>query len=159
MPITPAHPFNAGVRQSMGPLFAEYLRVKLPPVVASGDARQWQSVAAFVENPELLPAFRAMAAKAAIDAVLMLAPAPEAIVARTVHMSFRLLSMPDANGLHSRVAAAWLPSLLGMEGLEARRAADAIFGSGGMTTAEAARILQALPKSEPVARLRSWLGE
>src|SRR5207248_1934456 len=104
-------------RHLLGHLFAEYLNAKLPRAV-SQDAQQWDSILTFLEAPDLAPPFRAHVAIAAMDAVLLLSPAPDPIVQRTVVMAFRILSSPDESGFHNRVVATYLPNLLGQQGSE-----------------------------------------
>jgi hypothetical protein len=146
------------VRSRLGPLFAEYLNARLPTTVSQG-ARQWDSILDFLEAPGLTPLFRARAAVAAMDAVLMAPPAPDQIVQRTVVMAFRLLSLPDENGFHNRVVATYLPNLLGQEGSERKRSAGQIFAAYPGDRASAAKALAAMPRSESRAVLEGWLAK
>ena len=144
-------------RRSLGRLFAEYLGARLPEA-ARGDPRQWESILVFIEGTELSPSFRAMAAVAAMDAVLMQPPAEPAIVRRTARMGFRLLAMPDANGLHSRLVQSYLPNLVGLEGSEPRRAPAGIFSDQPDAREQAVKALEALPVSSARDRLEAWLA-
>jgi hypothetical protein len=143
-------------RGSLGRLFAEYLGAKLPAAVRGG-AGQWESILAFIEGPELSPAFRAMGAVTAMDAVLMQPPAPPPILQRTALMGFHLLAMPDANGLHNRLVQAYLPNLLGLTGSEPKHPAAEIFSGNPAAREQAAKSLAALPPSAHRDRLQAWL--
>jgi hypothetical protein len=144
-------------KASLGPLFAEYLNVKLPGAV-SGGVQQWDSILSFFEAPGLAPRFRVLAATAAMDAVLMLSPAPDHIVRRTAVMAFRLLSMQDENGFHERLVGTYLPTLLGQHGAEPKRSAAEIFADYPRDRERAARSLSAAPPYNSRAFLQNWLA-
>ena len=144
-------------RRLLGPVFAEYLTAKLPEAVSQG-AAPWNSIMNFTEGPGLTPAFRAMAATAAMDAVLMLSPAREAILDRTAVMAFRMLGFPDERGFHDRLVRAYLPNLLGQEGSELKRSARQIFASYPEDQQRAARALAAIPSSTARAFLDGWIA-
>lgn len=144
-------------RGALGPAFAEYLTAKLPAAVSQG-IEQWNSIASFIEGPGLTPAFRNMAATAAMDAVLMLSPAPEAILDRTAVLAFRMLGFSDDHGFHDRLIRSYLPNLLGYEGSEPKRSARQIFSSYPEDHERAAKALSAIPPSSERALLESWIA-
>jgi len=146
-----------GNRGLLGPVFAEYLTAKLPAAVSQGIG-PWNSILGFIEEPGLTPEFRAMAATAAMDAVLMQSPAPEAILQRTAVMGFRMLSFPDERGFHDRLVRTYLPNLLGFEGSEPTRSSQRIFASYPGDQERAAKALSTVPQSSARARLDSWIG-
>jgi hypothetical protein len=143
-------------RHLLGHLFAEYLNSKLPAAV-SQDNQQWNSILSFLEAPGLKPAFRVEASIAAMDAVLMSSPAPDAIIQRTVIMAFRLLSLPDQNGFHNRVVVSYLPNLLGHEGSEPKRSASRIFAEYPGDRERAVNTLEQIPYSDARNFLKDWL--
>jgi len=144
-------------RRLLGPVFAEYLTAKLPAAVSQGIV-QWNSIASFIEGPGLTPAFRNMAATAAMDAVLMLSPAPEAILDRTAVMAFRMLGFSDDRGFHDRLVRSYLPNLLGQEGSEPKRSARQVFASYQEDQQRAAKALSTIPSSGERVFLEDWIA-
>ena len=145
-------------RHLLGQLFAEYLSTKLP-VAVSQDARQWNSILSFIEAPGLTTVFRDQAAVAAMDAVLMVSPSPDAIVERTVVMAFRLLSLPDESAFHNRLVTTYLPNLLGQEGSERKRTANDIFAAYPGERERADQALREMPPSQACALLKGWIAK
>jgi hypothetical protein len=143
-------------RGSLGPLFAEYLKARLPQVVQR-KAGDWEAVLRFIESADLPASFRSLASDAAIEALLQNSPAPETQLMRTIIGAFRLLALPDANGLQNRLLQAQLPNLLGWEGSEPKRSAQEVFRHFPKDRVASEKALRQLAPSPERDRLLEWI--
>lgn len=140
----------------LGQVFSEYLAAKLTD---SGlpDPVTFNEAMSLLEKPDLAPITRTTLLDELTSKVMATPHVPDEEVNRLIVEMFRLLSMPQAAGLHEQIVQPLLPNLVGISGRGRKRPAVTVFEKFPNDRSRAEQAVANFHGEASTASVSAWL--